>query len=93
MNTASLNNLWSYLQGLSLTASNQRWLANHLIEAAEKTENKEIEGHWKEKTYRDTLAYQQAMEYMDSFVAEDLTEPVPAEEKGIDALIEHKYLL
>ena len=41
MNTASLNNLWSYLQGLSLTASNQRWLANHLIEAADNTEQGE----------------------------------------------------
>ena len=40
MNAISLNNLWSYLQGLSLTASNQRWLANHLIEAAESKETK-----------------------------------------------------
>lgn len=40
MNTVSLNNLWSYLQGLSLTASNQRWLASHLIEAAESMESK-----------------------------------------------------
>ena len=40
MNAISLNNLWSYLQGLSLTASNQRWLASHLIEAAESTENR-----------------------------------------------------
>ena len=44
------------------------------------------------KTYRDTLEYQQALEYMDSFVAEDLTAPVPAEEKGIEALVEQKYL-
>jgi len=43
MNAVSLNNLWSYLQGLSLTASNQRWLANHLIEAAENTENQKKE--------------------------------------------------
>lgn len=34
MNTVSLNNLWSYLQGLSLTASNQRWLAEKLIETS-----------------------------------------------------------
>ena len=34
MNAASLNNLWSYLQGLSLTASNQRWLGERLIEAS-----------------------------------------------------------
>ena len=39
MNSVALNNLWSYLQGLSLTSSNKRWLANHLIEAAENTEN------------------------------------------------------
>lgn len=34
MNTLSLNNLWSYLQGLSLSASNQRWLGERLIEAS-----------------------------------------------------------
>ena len=34
MNTVSLNHLWSYLQGLSLTASNQRWLSERLIEAS-----------------------------------------------------------
>ena len=41
MNAVSLNNLWSYLQGLSLTASNQRWLATHLMEAAESVEKKQ----------------------------------------------------
>lgn len=40
MNAISLNHLWSYLQGLSLTESNQRWLASHLIKAAESTERK-----------------------------------------------------
>lgn len=44
------------------------------------------------KNYRDTLEYQQAMQYMDSFVAEDLAAPVPAEEKGMGALVEEKYL-
>ena len=34
MNTISLNNLWSYLQGLSLSANNQRWLGERLIEAS-----------------------------------------------------------
>ena len=41
MNAISLNNLWSYIQGLSLTASNQRWLASHLMEAAESVEKKQ----------------------------------------------------
>ena len=40
MNATSLNNLWGYLQGLPLTASNRRWLGKHLIESAEKTEEK-----------------------------------------------------
>jgi hypothetical protein len=30
-----MNNLWSYIQGLSLTASNRRWLAERLIEPLE----------------------------------------------------------
>lgn len=34
MDAVSLNNLWSYLQGLSLSASNQRWLGERLIEAS-----------------------------------------------------------
>ena len=39
MNAVSLNNLWSYLQGLSLSASNQRWLAERLIEASTATKD------------------------------------------------------
>ena len=38
MNSISLNNLWSYLQGLTLTASNKRWLADHLYEFAQTEE-------------------------------------------------------
>lgn len=34
MNAISLNNLWTYLQGLSLSASNQRWLADRLMESS-----------------------------------------------------------
>ena len=36
MNAVSMNNLWNYLQGLSLTASNRKWLAERLIETPEK---------------------------------------------------------
>ena len=36
MTTIALNNLWRYLQGLSLSASNQRWLGERLIEASAK---------------------------------------------------------
>ena len=31
MTTVALNNLWTYLQGLSLSQSDREWLANKLI--------------------------------------------------------------
>lgn len=34
MNAMSLDHLWRYIQGLSLSASNQRWLGKRLIEAS-----------------------------------------------------------
>ena len=37
MNAVSMNNLWIYLQGLSLTASNRKWLADRLTEPATAT--------------------------------------------------------
>ena len=33
-----MNNLWTYLQGLSLTASKRKWLAERLVEP----ENKDV---------------------------------------------------
>ena len=38
MNAVSLNNLWVYLQGLTLTADNKRWIADHLYEQARQEE-------------------------------------------------------
>ena len=32
MNSASLNNLWQYLEGLSLSKGNRRWLAERFME-------------------------------------------------------------
>ena len=44
MNAVSLNNLWKYLQGLSLTASNRKWLMEKLAEPVDKPQmtDKEI---------------------------------------------------
>ena len=39
MNAPSLNSLWSYIQSLTLTTSNKKWLADHLYEAIEAEEN------------------------------------------------------
>ena len=54
MNAVSLNNLWSYLQGLSLTASNQRWLGERLIEASE-VEKADKKTRQQEAMVKDTL--------------------------------------
>lgn len=35
MSTAALNNLWAYIQGLSLSYSDRQWLAEHLVEPEE----------------------------------------------------------
>ena len=35
MNAVSMNNLWSYLQGLSLSAANRQWLAERLLNPTE----------------------------------------------------------
>ncbi|MBR1683287.1 MAG: hypothetical protein IJ767_07645 [Bacteroidaceae bacterium] len=32
MSTVALNNLWSYIRGLSLSQSDREWLANRLLE-------------------------------------------------------------
>ena len=31
----AMNNLWNYIQGLSLSASDRQWLADRLVEGAE----------------------------------------------------------
>lgn len=41
MNTASLQNLWNYINGLSLSANNKRWLSDRLIESTSEQITKE----------------------------------------------------
>lgn len=55
MTTLALNNLWTYLQGLSLSQSDREWLANKLFLPDEKSESSDerlkaflsnISGEW-----------------------------------------------
>lgn len=55
MTTLALNNLWAYLQGLSLSQNDREWLANKLILPVEKSESSDerlktflsnISGEW-----------------------------------------------
>ena len=48
MNAISMNNLWSYLEGLSLTASNRRWLAERLIEPLKESPAPPVSQTWEE---------------------------------------------
>ena len=61
MNAISLNHLWSYLQGLSLTASNQRWLGERLIEAADNVEKKHKAEHVFPKIPKDYMPSAEVM--------------------------------
>ena len=52
-NNNAMTNLWNYLQGLSLSATDSRWLADHLIQNADKQEKecqqvsaKDLHGIW-----------------------------------------------
>ena len=42
-NSSMVNNLWNIIQGLSLSSSDQRWLANKLIEASVEPETQKKE--------------------------------------------------
>lgn len=72
MNTISLNHLWSYLQGLSLTASNQRWLGERLIEAsytAEKSILKTTDNNATQHIHSKGLSDEQLAELLASYPA------------------------
>jgi len=43
MTSFALNNLWTYLQGLSLSQTDREWLANKLIMPKEKTSELSLE--------------------------------------------------
>lgn len=43
MTTLAINKLWSFLQSLSMTANNERWLAERLLESADAKSKKKEE--------------------------------------------------
>lgn len=59
MNGLALNHLWSYLQGLSLTNSNQRWLAERLIEASTEPASAKVAVHASRHSVRQALTDEQ----------------------------------
>ena len=53
MTTVALNNLWTYINGLSLKQKDRKWLASKLLEPTEDTaETKRQQEFVKESLYR-----------------------------------------
>lgn len=48
MSTVALNNLWTYIRGLSLSYSDRQWLAKHLVkpEEIERTKERKRDEEW-----------------------------------------------
>lgn len=73
MNALSLNSLWSYIQSLSLTASNKKWLADHLYEAVKEEAKADKKGKRLQITQDDLILSADMLEPV-----KDIT-PLPAD--------------
>lgn len=71
MTTFALNNLWSYLQGLSLSKSDRKWLAEKLLTAGENAENIRQQNYVKESLYRALDEVESAMRGESKLMTDD----------------------
>lgn len=85
MNASSLNNLWGYLQGLSLTANNQRWLAEKLTESAQLNDIQEHDVDTIEKIEDDITPY--TIEELNARIDEAEAEIDRGEGKSFDEMM------
>jgi len=67
MNAISMNNLWNYLQGLSMSASNRRWLAERLMNPSEEVKD------WMEQTSQELVFPKIPKDYQVSEEVLDMT--------------------
>ena len=52
MTTVQLNNLWSYIQGMSLKKKDREWLASKLLEPVDDAKTAQQKAFVKESLYR-----------------------------------------
>ena len=85
MTTIALNNLWTYLQGLSLSQSEREWLAEHLIESVEtnRTTQRELD----EQFVREL----QALHYEGELSAEEKKRILRESRSFVGRNIKHNY--
>ena len=60
MTTVAMNNLWTYIQGLSLSQRNRKWLADKLVEPLEDTKTAQQKAYVKETLTRALKEVEQA---------------------------------
>ena len=89
MNAISLNNLWFYLQGLTLTPSNKRWLAAHLTETAKvDAVDKRIPKKWPKLSKKELVISPEVMSLVQDI--DPLPEDYDVEQARLEYLIK-KY--
>ena len=76
MTTVAMNNLWTYIQGLSLSQRNRKWLADKLVEPIEDTKTAQQKAYVKETLTRALKEVEQAkregrkLQTLDEFIQE-----------------------
>ena len=60
MTTVAMNNLWTYIQGLSLSQRNRKWLADKLVEPIEDAKTARQKAYVKETLTRALKEVEQA---------------------------------
>lgn len=78
MSTAALNNLWTYIKGLSLSYSDRQWLAEHLVEP------EEIERAKQRKRDEQFVREMRALQYEGQPTAEEMKRMIRERDIQID---------
>jgi len=78
MSAAALNNLWTYIKGLSLSYSDRQWLAEHLVEP------EEIERAKQRKRDEQFVREMRALQYEGQPTAEEMKRMIRERDIQID---------
>lgn len=90
MTTVALNNLWNYLKGLALSQSDREWLAEKLIEPAEKEEKEVVVVESKKR--RKIRPLSPEVEFLSSLHLRDFTQEELEADPRLSAIIEDRRL-
>ena len=89
MTTLALNNLWAYIQSLSLPQSDREWLADKLIESA-KTDNTQPDGTANEKVRRRNRTLSAEVEMLGNLHLKEFTQEELKKDPLLAAIVEDR---